>query len=131
MSPAGTGPTVLVVDDERDVRTVARLMLKRAGYDVVEASNGREAVDAVAAGSDRIDVVLLDVMMPEMDGHTALPAMREHVADLPVVFFSGYGRSEVAVHLEGDGPYTSFLGKPFDKKALVAEIRRALEGTRP
>lgn len=116
--------TVLIVDDERDVRTVARIMLERAGFNVVEAGNGREAVESLRAGPGAVDVVLLDVMMPEMGGREALPALREVVPTLPVVFFSGY--NEVASELEAEGPHTSFIAKPFSKSDLIAEIERAL-----
>lgn len=118
--------TVLIVDDERDVRTVARIMLERAGYNVVEAANGREAVESLRTRPGDVDVVLLDIMMPEMGGREALPALRAVVPTLPVVFFSGYDRNEVASALEPEGPHTSFIAKPFSKADLISEIERAV-----
>lgn len=119
--------TILVVDDDPGVRTVVTLVLERGGYSVLAAENGREAVDAVAEHGDRIDAVLLDVMMPVMDGHEALPAMRELYPDLPVVLFSGFDRNEVAEHLGDPEAYTSFVPKPFRNDDLVAEISRAVD----
>jgi CheY-like chemotaxis protein len=130
MSSAGARPdaaslTVLVVEDEPDVRTVLRILLGRAGFEVLEARDGRHATEVLAEHVDAVDVVLLDVMMPEMTGPEALPLLRQLVPDLPVVFYSGYDQGEVAAHLSSGPPYTSFLPKPSDRPVLVEELRRA------
>lgn len=119
--------TVLVVDDDPGVRTLVGFVLERDGYGVIAAANGREAVEAVAEHGEDIDVVLLDVMMPVMDGHEALPAMRDLRPDLPVVFFSGFDHNEVAEHLRDPQAYTSFVPKPFRNDDLVAELRLAID----
>jgi CheY-like chemotaxis protein len=124
--PGNEGPTVLVVDDEPDVRAVATFMLRRAGYPTLEAANGQEAVGIVGERRSQISAVLLDVMMPVMTGHETLPALREIVPGLPVVLCSGYDRNEVADHLVDPGAYTAFLAKPFTQSELVEEIRGAL-----
>ena len=124
---AANGPTILVVDDDEGVRTLVTFLLRRAGHVVVAATNGREAVDVVRERGHDIDAVLLDVMMPEMDGHEALPAIRDHQPDMPVVFFSGFDRNEVADHLVAPAAYTSFVPKPFDSDGLVEELRRAVD----
>jgi two-component system, cell cycle sensor histidine kinase and response regulator CckA len=121
-----TRATVLVADDDHGVRTLVRMLLQRAGYAVVQAASGREAYEAVRERGHEVDVVLLDVMMPEMDGHEALPAMRSVDPDMPVVFFSGFDQTEVAEHLTGVGAYTSFIPKPFEKDELLEELDRAL-----
>jgi CheY-like chemotaxis protein len=127
-TPAPTpAATILVVDDDPGVRTVVSFVLEREGYGVLACANGREAVDAVAEHGHRIDAVLLDVMMPVMDGHEALPAMRHLRPDLPVVLFSGFDRNEVADHLRDPQAYTSFVPKPFRNDELVAELRRAID----
>lgn len=117
--------TVLVIDDDHDVRKVTSILLERAGYTVLAAPDAEEGLDVLGARSDDIDVVLLDIMMPGMTGKDALPRIRELRADLPVVFFSGYGRDEVAEHLAED-PHTSFLAKPSDIATLAGEIARAV-----
>lgn len=118
--------TLLVVDDEPDVRTVAGLMVRKGGYEVVEAANGREAVEALAARTETIVAVLLDVTMPEMNGHEALPKLRELVPGLPVVLISGYDRGEVAQHLSDPSAPTEFVPKPFTRQQLLAAIARVV-----
>lgn len=132
MTPPGNADedaTVLVVDDEPDVRQVVSLVLRRSGYEVLEAGDGEEAVARVREQGDRIDVVLLDVMMPGMTGHDALPAIRDLVPTMPVVFFSGYDRSEVAAHLDDPVAPTTFLPKPFGNQDLVDAIAEAIDGS--
>lgn len=121
---------ILVADDDAGVRMVVTIMLQRAGFTVVHASTGREAVDRVRERGGRVDAVLLDVMMPEMNGHEALPAMRELRPDLPVVFFGGFDRSEVVDHLVAPSAYTSFLPKPFETAELVEAVGRAVASAR-
>lgn len=126
MSPTdGAGMTVLLVEDEPDVRLVVSMLLRRAGLTILQAGDGREAIEMLEANRDDVDVVLLDVLMPVMTGPEALPELRELAPDLPVVFYSGYDRGEVAAHLSEDPPYTSFLSKPADRDALVGELERA------
>lgn len=117
--------TVLVVDDEPDVRLVLSLLLRRSGFEVLEAVDGRQAGEVLGEHRDRVDVVLMDVMMPVMTGPEALPHLRALVPDLPVVFHSGYDRGEVAAHLSEAPPYTSFVPKPAERQVLVDELTRA------
>ncbi|MBW3658397.1 MAG: response regulator [Actinobacteria bacterium] len=124
------GMTVLLVEDEPDVRLVVAMLLRRAGLTVLQAGDGREAIEVLEAERDAVDVVLLDVLMPVMTGPEALPVLRELVPDLPVVFYSGYDRGEVAPLLSEDPPYTSFLSKPADQDTLLAELDRAHAGRR-
>ncbi|MEX1178764.1 MAG: response regulator [Nitriliruptor sp.] len=126
-APAPVDTTILVVDDDSGVRQLVTFLLQRSGYAVVEAVNGREAVDRVRERGGDIGAVLLDVMMPEMTGHEALPAMRQLRPDLPVIFFSGFDQNEVAEHLTGSSAYTSFVPKPFENRELIEEIQRAVE----
>lgn len=122
-TPALDGLTVLLVEDEPDVRLVLSLLLRRAGFEVLQAPDGAEAIDVLAADPGAVDVVLMDVMMPVLTGPEALPRLRELVPDLPVVFHSGYDRGEVAAHLSDGVPYTSFVPKPAEKQVLVDELR--------
>lgn len=124
------GGTVLVADDDPGVRALVAIVLQRAGYTVVQAGTGREACDSVQGRRAGFDAALLDVMMPEMTGHEALPLMREADPQLPVVFFSGFDRNEVADHLADPPAYTSFIPKPFENADLVEEIRRAIRSRR-
>lgn len=122
--------TVLLTDDDRGVRTVFTYVLEAAGFRVFQAANGQEAIDVVREHGPAIDVVLLDVMMPVMDGPEALPALRSAEPDLPVVFFSGFDRNAVADHLASATAHTSFVRKPCGKEELVAELHRAVASRR-
>lgn len=122
---AGGLPTVLVVEDEPDVRLVVSMLLQRSGLTVFEAGDGQHATEVLEQHRDEIDVVLLDVLMPVLTGPETLPRLRALVPDLPVVFFSGYDRGEVAAHLSSTAPYTSFVAKPAEHEALLEELQRA------
>jgi PAS domain S-box-containing protein len=110
----------LVADDEPTVRQVGELMLKQLGYEVLSATNGAEAVALFTANADRVRLVLLDLMMPVMDGTEALAAIRASSA-VPVILCSGYTSEAVPEHLAGDAA-TGFLQKPF----VRAELQQAL-----
>lgn len=124
------GPTVLVADDDAGVRALAAILLRRSGYTVIEATTGREALGAVREHGRELDAVLLDIMMPEMNGPEALPELRAQHPDLPVVFFSGFDRNEVAEQLAAPSAYTSFVPKPFENEELVTEVARAVDSRR-
>ncbi|MDP9022691.1 MAG: response regulator [Actinomycetota bacterium] len=121
--------TVLVVDDEPDVRQIVGLLLRREGHEVLEAGDGEAALHAVREAGNSIDAVLLDVMMPRMTGHEALPAIRELQPEMPVVFFSGYDRGEVTGHLQTATAHTTFVPKPFTNEQLLAAISEAISAS--
>jgi PAS domain S-box-containing protein len=112
----------LVADDEPTVRQVSALMLGQLGFEVLTACNGEEAVSAFAANADRIRLVLLDLMMPVMDGTEALAAIRDRSA-VPVILCSGYTAEAVPEELAGDA-VTTFLQKPFSRN----DLQNALAG---
>ncbi len=117
---------VLLVDDEDDIRTVGNLSLSRVGgWQTVLASSGAEAVKKAAA--ERPDLILLDVMMPGMDGPTTLGQLRaqEATAKTPVIFMTAkIQKQEVARYLELGA--VGVIGKPFDPMTLPAEIKKLL-----
>jgi two-component system OmpR family response regulator len=117
---------VLLVDDEDDIRTIGQLSLSRVGgWQTVLASSGTEAVSKAAAESP--DLILLDVMMPGMDGPTTLGKLRaqEATAKTPVIFMTAkIQKQEVARYLELGA--VGVIGKPFDPMTLPAEIKRLL-----
>jgi len=118
---------VLVVDDEQAVRQLARRMLERAGFDVLLASDGREALDVFRAHRTRISLVLLDLTMPSMDGEMTLRALRELDTAVPVLLSSGFSESEMAVRLAGCG-LAGFVEKPYTRAELIRCVRAALDG---
>lgn len=118
--------SVLVVDDEADVRLVARVILEAAGYEVREADSGEAALDALDEGFVP-DVLLLDVRMPGIDGWEVLDHLRRNpgnFADLPVVVFTADINIAEQAPIAFD-EHEFFLGKPFDPDDLVEQIRIA------
>ena len=116
--------TVLVVDDEERVRTFLHRALMSQGHVVLFAENGREALD-VLAGPEQVDLVLLDLVMPEMNGLQCLAAMEELPQHPPVIVLSGVG--DVAARVTAlDGGAVDFVGKPFHLSELMARTRRHL-----
>jgi CheY-like chemotaxis protein len=87
--------TILMAEDDDMVRSLAMEVLEDAGYTVIEAVNGQEAVDLFTANRDSIDLVLLDVIMPKMTGQQAWEKIHELSPDLPVIFSSGYSFNEL------------------------------------
>lgn len=122
--PEGSGRTVLFVDDEGAVRTIARRILEGHGYEVIEAEHGSEAVAHFAEHRQRIDVVVTDMTMPVMDGPATVAAIRAIDPDATVVGSSGlhgqWPESDEAHELDG------FLPKPFTKATLLAVLAAVL-----
>jgi two-component system, cell cycle sensor histidine kinase and response regulator CckA len=118
--------TVLLVDDERSVREIGARLIKRLGFHCQTASDGREAVDLIKEHPDAFACVVLDLLMPRMDGEEAFKEIQHINPVLPVIISSGYSQQEYdnrfwQVHPSG------FLQKPYRRDALELELRRALE----
>lgn len=113
---------ILYVEDEPDIQTVARLALEMVGgYQVEVCSSGREALERVA--QFKPDLILLDVMMPEMDGPSTLEALREQeaTADTPVIFVTAKVQSQEIAQYKAMGAL-DVIAKPFDPMGLPKEI---------
>ena len=119
----GTG-RVLLVEDEDVVRSFAVRALTRQGYEVLEAGDGVEALEVMAANQGRIDIVVSDVVMPEMDGPTMLNEMRKTNPDLKIIFVSGYP-NEAFQQALGEETF-AFLPKPFSLPQLAAKVKDQL-----
>ncbi len=115
---------VLIVDDDAPVRTSLARLLAHEGYAVTSAASGREAIDLVRGGL-ACDVVVLDVVMPELGGPETYEALRALRPDLPAVFATGYGRSHLSEGLLERGG-AEVIDKPYRLETLVAAIERAL-----
>lgn len=116
--------TVLVVDDEEIVRNLARRVLERARFDVVEAEDGREALDRVETSPRSFDAILLDLTMPRLGGREVLRALRADGVEVPVVLTSGYTDLDELPELEE--ARTTFLKKPYRPLELEMTIAAAL-----
>jgi DNA-binding response OmpR family regulator len=117
---------ILVVDDQQEILDLTTMVLGGAGYEVVTASSGGEALSHV--GRETIDLVLLDINMPEMDGWETLRLLRadEELEHLPVVMFSVKGEVSDKVQSLKEGA-SAYITKPFIVDDLVARVRGVLE----
>ena len=118
----GSG-TVLLVEDEPMVRSVAERALTRHGYTVITADNGEEALEVIAKGEE-IDLLLSDVVMPGMDGPAMVAEARKQRPELKVLFMSGYAEEQLRHSLGVDNAH--FLPKPFSVQDLAEAAKRAL-----
>jgi PAS domain S-box-containing protein len=121
-SPGGT-ETILVVEDEETVRTLASRVLSDAGYGVIRAADGAEAFNVVHDG-ERVDLVLTDVVMPRMSGVELAERLAKLRPGLPVIFMSGYTGTEL---VPGVHAAPNFLQKPFAAESLLLRIRSVLD----
>ncbi|AZO47299.1 MAG: response regulator [Mesorhizobium sp.] len=118
--------TVLLVEDEDAVRMGGMRALTSRGYTVHEASSGVEALEVFEALGGKIDIVVSDVVMPEMDGPTLLGELRKRQPDIKFVFVSGYAEDAFARNLPADAHF-GFLPKPFSLKQLATIVKDVLE----
>jgi two-component system cell cycle sensor histidine kinase/response regulator CckA len=119
--------TVLLVEDEEGLRGLNARGLSSRGYTVLQAANGFEAVDAFESHSGKIDLVVSDVVMPEMDGPTLLTELRGRDPGVKVIFVSGYAEDAFEKNLpDGDKYRYNFLAKPFTLKQLVGAVKEAM-----
>ena len=126
--PETTLETILVVEDEGGIRALVRKILKRQGYQVLEASHGAEALKVLAEAGGKVDLLLTDVMMPGMNGVELSEKALEVNADLKVLFVSGY--TDESLLEAGQFPAgTAFLQKPFTLGSLLGKVREVLDGT--
>ncbi|MFL6253589.1 MAG: response regulator [Pyrinomonadaceae bacterium] len=124
----GVAPTILVVEDSADTRAIIRLELERWGYTVVEAADGREAIEMTESACP--DLILMDLNMPEVDGLTATQAIREYdtrCADVPILAITAYdtfGIEEAAREAGCD----AYIRKPLDMPQLERTVSGFLYG---
>lgn len=124
----GHGPTatILVVDDESQVRELIRDVLRGQGYRVLEAASGVEALDLARRYEGSIDLVIADVVMPDTAGEVLVRRLATSCPGIKAVYMSGYAR-EVASQ-RGVGGGKAFLEKPFSLEALTRTVREVLDG---
>jgi CheY-like chemotaxis protein len=122
--------TVLVVDDEETVRATTRRLLERGGYRVLTATDGRDALRVFREHQDAIDVVLLDMTMPHLDGPECYRELRRIRGDVRVLLTSGYNEQEAVSKFAGKG-LAGFVQKPFRLKELLDAVARAIGGGDP
>ena len=125
-APPGGDETILVAEDDSMVRELVYNLLKRAGYTVVIAKNGKEAVERFEAYPGQVDLAVLDLVMPEMGGWEAFERMRALQPELKAVFASGYSEENIDRNLLGDREFI-LLHKPFTMVPLLRTVREVLD----
>ena len=113
---------ILLVDDDGPIRSVLRRTLERAGYAVVEATDGRSALAALAHNS--VDLVLTDIIMPDMEGIELLRELKKALPELPVIAMSGGGILAASLYLQmaADMGAVRVLSKPFDSADMLSAV---------
>lgn len=118
--------TILLVDDEEAIRILGKRMLERLGFEVITASDGREALDVFEKMHERIQCVVLDLTMPHMDGEEAFREMRRVKKDVTVVLASGYSEQDISERFVGKG-LAGFVQKPYQSMCLAETLERVLK----
>jgi CheY-like chemotaxis protein len=129
-APAAGTETILLVEDEAAVRSLVRKVLERRGYSVLEATNGAEAVQIAESHPGPIDLILTDVVMPDIAGPTLVEILAPLLPNVRVLFMSGYTDQEI-IRRGVDEFHAGFIGKPFAPDALAMKVREILDSGLP
>ena len=121
-----TSRRILICEDDALVRDVLLSATKRAGYDVLEAADGQEAIDVFRSNSDSIDCVLLDFNMPKLNGEEVFIELRKIREDARIVLCSGFTEHEILSRFEGSG-IAGFIQKPVRIDALLTKINAVIQ----
>jgi CheY-like chemotaxis protein len=128
-TPRGT-ETVLLAEDEQDVREVAREFLESGGYTVLEASNGSDALRVAASHGRTIDLLVTDMVMPGMTGQELAGRLQQKHPGLRAIYMSGYSEHAAAEAAQGDASLR-LLTKPFSRSAILRLVRQTLNESLP
>ncbi len=114
---------IIIVDDEQDVRDVIRLQLEQKGFNILEATNGQEAIDLLRTGDNMVNVglILCDIRMPKVNGVECIDFLKREAPGVPVVVVTGYPDSDLAANLLKKG-VKHYLVKPVEKEKLLAIV---------
>jgi len=116
---------ILLVEDEESVRAFSARALKATGYEVFEANDGEEALEVLADLDYQVDLIISDVVMPEMDGPTMLKVIRDKMPNLKIIFVSGYAEESVRRDIEDDQS-VDFLPKPYSLDQINSKVKDVL-----
>ena len=124
--PRGQGETILLVDDEPDLRNIVSRQLVGANYMVIKASNGNEALKLYGHHQEQISLIILDRLMPEMDGRRCLEDLLVMAPNVRVLIASGAMNSAIEVDLNKIGA-RGLIAKPFETSQLLEKIRKIID----
>ncbi|MBP7795542.1 MAG: response regulator [Elusimicrobiales bacterium] len=120
---------IMVIDDEKDLLFLLKILIEKEGHEVIEAGNGLEAYNMLTNVENpvRPDLILLDIMMPQMDGYTFQSRLQEidELKNIPIIIVTAKGQTKELFEMSNN--VYSFLEKPFDPKNLVKTVKGALE----
>jgi len=119
---------VLVVDDEAHIRTTVKMVLTKAGYEVVEAEDGEKGIQTLKSGDNplMVDMILCDMQMPNVDGAGAVSHFLEQFPSVPIVVMTGHPDITAATRLMKQG-VKDYLVKPIEKETLLAAVHDAVK----
>ena len=126
MEPEAHAPTILVAEDEPGIRALVRKILRRQGYQVLEAADGEEALRVIHEHGGSIDLLITDVMMPGLGGRGLASHLREQRPDTKLLFISGY-TGETPLHVADLPEGAAFLQKPFTLGSLLDRVKELLK----
>jgi len=121
---------ILLVDDEQTIREAGTAILEDIGYQVQTASNGVQAIDTLMTGGSLPDVIILDMVMPEMNGQEAYTKIRNIAPEIPIIFSSGFTSDKITNDLLSDPFVFGFVQKPYMIAGLAAAVEKALAGNK-
>jgi CheY-like chemotaxis protein len=125
VEPSRGDETVLIAEDDANVRRLVERILRRQGYAVLEADGGREAIEICSRYQGDIALLVTDVVMKDMSGHELYESLAPFRAGMRVLYMSGYPDHAIAHHgVRGEAP---FIGKPFTPEALASKVREVLD----
>ncbi len=119
---------VLIMDDEPDVRKVVKMILTKAGYDVIEAEDGEKAIEAINEGENPLllDVIICDIRMPKINGVEAINYFQQQWPRVPIIVLTGFPDMEMALGFLKKG-VVDYLVKPVEKEKLTSAVAKAIE----
>ncbi len=121
----GSG-TILLVEDEKQLRFLAKSMLEMFGFTVLEAANGREALEMYQKNAEEVTLVMTEMGMPVMDGYALIPALKQFNPKLPIIVSSGFGDADVSSRIGSDN-IAGIISKPYNPSQLREILKRVIE----
>ncbi len=128
LAHTGSRGRVLVVDDEADVRKAVNLALTKSGYEVIEADDGKKAVEVINSGDNPlfVDVIICDIRMPRVNGVEAIAYFRREFPALPIIVLTGFPDVQLATSLLKQG-VADYVVKPVERDKLAAAVEAAMK----